>query len=92
MRNVGLYWFGNDLRVHDNANLLKAACEVDELLCIYCVDPQWLLPNRYGLATLSANRWWFLKESLLDLDKQLHQVGQHLVVCYMLSTAVEYEQ
>ena len=24
----------------------------------------------------------FLKESLLDLDKQLHQLGQHLVVCY----------
>ena len=40
MRNVGLYWFGNDLRVHDNANLLKAACEVNDLLCIYCVDPQ----------------------------------------------------
>ena len=35
MRNVGLYWFGNDLRVHDNANLLKAASEVDDLLCIF---------------------------------------------------------
>ena len=31
---------------------------------------------------MSANRWRFLKESLLDLDKQLHQLGQHLVVCY----------
>lgn len=82
MRNVGLYWFGNDLRVHDNANLLKAASEVDDLLCIYCLDPQWLLPNRYGLATLSANRWRFLKESLQDLDKQLQRLGQHLVVCY----------
>ena len=82
MRNVGLYWFGNDLRVHDNANLLKAASEVDDLLCIYCLDPQWLLPNRYGLATLSANRWLFLKESLQDLDKQLQRLGQHLVVCY----------
>jgi deoxyribodipyrimidine photo-lyase len=82
MRNVGLYWFDNDLRVHDNANLLKAASEVDDLLCIYCLDPQWLLPNRYGLATLSANRWRFLKESLQDLDKQLQRLGQHLVVCY----------
>ena len=82
MRNVGLYWFVNDLRVHDNTNLLKAASEVDDLLCIYCLDPQWLLPNRYGLGTMSANRWRFLKESLLDLDKQLHQLGQHLLVCY----------
>jgi deoxyribodipyrimidine photo-lyase len=31
---------------------------------------------------MSANRWRFLKESLLDLDKQLHQLGQHLLVCY----------
>lgn len=82
MRNVGLYWFVNDLRVHDNTNLLKAASEVDDLLCIYCLDPQWLLPNRYSLATMSANRWHFLRESLLDLDKQLHQLGQHLLVCY----------
>jgi deoxyribodipyrimidine photo-lyase len=82
MRNVGLYWFVNDLRVHDNTNLLKAASEVDDLLCIYCLDPQWLLPNRYSLGTMSANRWHFLRESLLDLDKQLHQLGQHLLVCY----------
>lgn len=82
MRKVGLYWFGNDFRVHDNANLLKATSEVDDLLCVYCLGPQWLLPNRYGLAMLSANRWRFLKESLLDLDNQLHQLGQHLVVCY----------
>lgn len=82
MRNVGLYWFVNDLRIHDNTNLLKAASEVDDLLCVYCLDPQWLLPNRYSLGTMSANRWRFLKESLLDLDKQLHQLGQHLLVCY----------
>ena len=81
MRNVGLYWFGNDLRLHDNANLLKAAAEVDDLLCIYYLDPHWLMPNRYGLVTLSANRWRCLKESLLDLDKQLQQLGQHLLVC-----------
>jgi len=82
MRKVGLYWFGNDLRLHDNANLTKAALEVDDLLCIYCLDPHWLMPNRYGLATLSANRWRFLKESLIDLDKRLQKLGQHLLVCY----------
>ena len=79
---VGLYWFGNDLRLHDNVGLLKAAAEVDELLCIYCLDPHWLSPNRYGLVAMSANRWRFLKESLLDLDKQLQKIGQHLLVCY----------
>ena len=87
MRKVGLYWFNNDLRLHDNANLLKTALEVDDLLCIYCLDPQSLMPNRYGLATISPNRLRFLKESLLDLDRQLQKLDQHLIVCYQ--TAVK---
>ena len=87
MRKVGLYWFNNDLRLHDNANLLKATLEVDDLLCIYCLDPQSLMPNRYGLATISPNRLRFLKESLLDLDRQLQKLDQHLIVCYQ--TAVK---
>jgi deoxyribodipyrimidine photo-lyase len=66
---------GDDLGVPDNANLSKAATEVDNLLCVYCLDPQRLLPKRCGLATMSANRWRFLKESLVDLDKQLFQLG-----------------
>ncbi len=91
MGKVGLYWFGNDLRLHDNASLLKAALEVDELFCIYCLDPQWLMPNRYGLATMSHHRWRFIKESLIDLDKQLHKLGQHLIVCYQSPVKAIYD-
>ncbi|WP_446811992.1 DASH family cryptochrome [Methylomonas sp. 2BW1-5-20] len=82
MRRVGLYWFGNDLRVRDNANLQQAGAVVDQLLCVYCLDPQWLSPNQYGLARLSPQRWRFLKEALQDLDKNLQQAGQRLLVCY----------
>ena len=81
MLKVGLYWFCNDLRLLDNSILLKAANEVDKLLCVYCVDPLWLLPNRYGLVSMSVNRVSFLKKSLIELDKQLHELGQHLLVC-----------
>ena len=36
---VGLYSvFKNDLRLHDNPALAKAAAEVDELICIYCLE------------------------------------------------------
>lgn len=82
MRRIGLYWFGNDLRVHDNPNLQQASAVVDQLLCVYCLDPGWLAPNQYGMANLSAQRWRFLKEALQDLDRNLQQVGQHLLVCY----------
>ncbi len=71
MLKVGIYWFCNDLRLLDNSMLLKAATEVDKLICIYCFDPLWLLPNRYGLVSMSVNRVSFLKESLIELDKQL---------------------
>lgn len=82
MKTVGLYWLGNDLRMHDNRNWVNACSQVDELLCLYCVDPAWLAPNHYCLSTMSANRWRFLKESLQSLDKQLRRYGQHLMVSY----------
>ena len=82
MGKVGLHWFEHDLRLHDNAGLSKAAAESDSLLCVFCLDPAWLLPNRYSLGTLSNNRWRFLKQSLQELDKRLHRMGQQLLVCY----------
>ena len=82
MKTVGLYWLTTDLRLHDNRNWISACSQVDELLCVYCVDPVWLEPNRYGLNPMSANRWRFLKESLHSLDKQLQRRGQHLLVFY----------
>ena len=39
MRRVGLYWFGDDLRVSDQPGLARAAAEVDQLICLYVVDP-----------------------------------------------------
>lgn len=35
---VGIFVFKNDLRLHDNPALAKAAAEVDELICIYCLE------------------------------------------------------
>ncbi|OQW75210.1 MAG: deoxyribodipyrimidine photolyase [Proteobacteria bacterium ST_bin11] len=82
MRKIGLYWFGNDLRLHDNNNLEQASAALDQLVCVYCLDPAWLAPNQFGMAHLSSLRWLFLKQALQDLDRNLQQVGQHLLVCY----------
>lgn len=82
MKTTGLYWLTGDMRLHDNRNWINACCQADQLLCVYCVDPAWLEPNRYGLNPMSANRWRFLKESLQSLDKQLQSLGQHLRVVY----------
>ncbi len=80
MQKVGIFWFNHDLRMDDNAALLRAASEVDQLICLYCVDtssagPGWQQPVR-----LSSRRREFLLESLQDLEAQLSQYGQKLVV------------
>lgn len=82
MQHIGLYWFCNDLRLHDNLSLKIAASEVGQLICVYCVDPQWLTPNRYSIRGLSPQRWRFLLESLQALNSGLQKLGQHLLVCF----------
>ena len=80
MQKVGLFWFNHDLRIDDNAALLRAAAEVDKLICLYCVDatsagPRWQQP-----AKLAPRRREFLFQSLQDLEIQLNHYGQKLVV------------
>jgi len=79
---VGLAWFQHDLRLHDNPSLLRACTESERLLCVYCVEPNWFQPNRYGIKTMGAQRWRFLHESLVDLNQQLEQHGQRLIVSF----------
>ena len=80
MQKVGLFWFNHDLRMDDNAALLRAAAEVDKLICLYCVDSTSAGPGWQQPAKLSTRRREFLFESLEDLDSQLSRYGQKLIV------------
>ncbi len=82
MANVALYWFANDLRMHDNASLHQAAQQADKLLCVYCVDPRWFAPNRHTHNRIANHRWRFLVESLRALDARLRKHDQHLLIAY----------
>ncbi|NOT84669.1 MAG: DASH family cryptochrome [Methylococcaceae bacterium] len=75
-----LFWFRHDLRLHDNAALLKVAAESQRLLCVYVFDPAWLRPTLYQSKPMGAIRWQFIRESLHDLQQQLAQLGQTLVI------------
>jgi deoxyribodipyrimidine photo-lyase len=65
----GLFWFRHDLRLHDNAALLKVAAQTQRLLCVYVVDP-----------ARGAIRWQFIHEALHDLHQQLATLGQTLTI------------
>lgn len=79
---VGLIWFQNDLRVDDHRVLSQAASECDQLICWFPVNPQWFIPNRYGMRSIGSARWLFLHESLRQLDLALRQRGNRLLVTY----------
>lgn len=76
----GLYWFQNDLRLHDNPALLKLAANCDELIFLYVADPRWFKPTHYQSKPMGAKRWQFIIESLADLQQQLQALGQSLLI------------
>lgn len=78
----GLVWLQDDIRLDDNALVEKATAECQQLLFVYCVNPKWFQPNRYGLRSMGAARWRFRAAALTDLKQQLRQLGQDLLVVY----------
>lgn len=78
----GLFWFTNDLRLHDNGALVAAAENCRRLLCIYCVDSRWFASNNYIPRRIGKYRWRFLRQSLAVLDEQLQLRGQKLHLVY----------
>lgn len=77
---TGIFLFTNDLRLHDNPALMQANVLVDELLCVYVVDPWWRSSNQYSQSVVSQNAERFLRESLVDLDNSLGRLGQRLMI------------
>lgn len=82
----GLYWFRNDLRLHDNIGLSQLINEVDELLPVYCIEPDWFKPlNWPGLdgsfPKMGKHRARFLIECLTDLKAKLQAMGSDLLIC-----------
>lgn len=80
-KTIGLYWFTNDLRLHDNPLLLRASAEVDLLICIYCYPKvssylkQYAQEPEFGFA-----KQQFLDESLHCLNLSLNALNQRLQV------------
>lgn len=75
-----IHWFRNDLRVHDHRVLGCLPKEVEELLCLYVIDPrQWAI-TPHGFARTGPHRTRFLWEALADLDRSLRARGSRLIV------------
>ncbi len=73
-----VYWFRNDLRLHDNPSfaqaLHRASQTTTELLSIYVHDPKHSLETAWGFERMGAHRKAFLVDRLQDLSLQLKAI------------------
>jgi deoxyribodipyrimidine photo-lyase len=75
-----LVWFRNDLRMHDQEALYKAASKAAQVIPVYCFDPRQFSRNALGFPKTGALRAQFLIESVEDLRLSLQRLGSDLIV------------
>ena len=76
-----IYWFRNDLRLHDNEGFLKATQDADEVIPIYVFDTrqfEQIVP--LGFPKTGAFRAKFMLEAVQNLRDNLRQKGGNLLV------------
>ncbi len=74
-----LFWFRNDLRLHDNEAFLQAT-EMGPVLPVYVIDPSIFKKTKLGFKKTGPFRAKFLLESLQDLRENLRERGADLIV------------
>jgi deoxyribodipyrimidine photo-lyase len=73
-QSLNVVWFKRDLRIHDHAPLASAA-QAGSVLPIYIIEPTY-----WTLSDVSRRHWYFIHDSLQDLDRDLQQLGASLVI------------
>jgi deoxyribodipyrimidine photo-lyase len=76
-----VYWFRNDLRLHDNETLSLALEDADQILPVFVFDPRWFreLPA-LGVRKTGIFRTNFLIEAVADLRQSLRARGSELII------------
>jgi deoxyribodipyrimidine photo-lyase len=74
-----LFWFRNDLRLHDNEALLKAS-EMGDVIPVYVFDVRQFNNHKLGFKRTGALRTQFLLESVADLKQSLQKIGSDLII------------
>ncbi|WP_080237234.1 DASH family cryptochrome [Spirosoma rigui] len=76
-----LYWFRNDLRLHDNDAFFQAMANDAAVLPVFVFDPRWFAElNSIGFPKTGPFRARFLLEAVTDLRRSLQQKGADLII------------
>lgn len=79
---IGIVWFRQDLRLHDNEALTEALQHCERIIPVYVFDERVFLgqTRQFGLAKTGKFRAKFILESVEDLRQSLRKLGSDLVV------------
>lgn len=78
---TAIVWFRNDLRIHDNEALHDALEAAKNVIPVYIFDPRVFLgETKFGFPKVGKFRAKFIIESVLDLKKNLQQLGTDLYI------------
>lgn len=80
-KNIHLHWYRNDLRVHDQP-YYKFLEKTDYFIPVFIIDPRWFKNTPFGFRKISLKRWEWIKQSLIDLKKNLKLLGSELLILY----------
>ncbi|QJW88332.1 DASH family cryptochrome [Spirosoma taeanense] len=76
-----LYWFRNDLRLHDNEGFARAVESADAVLPVFVFDSRWYTDlAELGFRKTGVYRTNFLIEAVTDLRRSLQAKGSNLIV------------
>lgn len=78
MQNI-IFWFRNDLRLHDNEAFLEAS-KAGNVIPVYVFDQRYFDKNFLGFKRTGLFRTKFLLEAVEDLRRNLQQKGSDLIV------------
>jgi deoxyribodipyrimidine photo-lyase len=80
MAKTVIYWFRNDLRLHDNPALTQACQTADYLVPVYWHNTQQHHTTTYSFVRMGQHRQVFLQQALNDLNEQLQHLGSQLTL------------
>lgn len=78
-----IYWFRNDLRLHDQPLLKSFESREDILLLpVFCFDERWFRKHKLGFPKTGSFRAKFLIETVNNLKSNLQKLGSDIFITY----------
>jgi deoxyribodipyrimidine photo-lyase len=76
-----IYWFRNDLRLHDNPSLQKALLTGHPIVPVFIYNDKWSVnfPD-LDFPRIAEHRLAFLNETVLDLSEQIRKADYQLLI------------